>query len=215
MTGDHAHTFDAALTVCIDFKSPQCFLAKDPTYSLADEVGLEIDWLPLITAQMTLPPKPTDGDRGARHRRARAEYAKRDIERYAEQRGLVIRDVYRPPVDSSWAAIGLLWVKSEAPDRTRAYLDETFARYWRGELDVEDASAIVGVAGSSGIETDGLIDYLHGAGASALEELQVRLREAGLTNVPGYLVKGEVFIGRQHLPMIRWLLMDKRGPAPI
>lgn len=215
MTGDDAHPFDAALTVCIDFKSPQCFLAKDPTYALADELGLEIDWLPLITAQMTLPPKPVEGDRGARHRRWRAEYAARDIERYAGLRGLVIRDVYRPPVDSSLAAIGLLWVKRQAPDRTRAYMDEIFAGYWRRELDIEDASVIANVFGSIGIEVEGLKEFFGGAGASALEGLQVQLREAGLSNVPGYLVKEEVFFGRQHLPMIRWLLTDKQGPAPI
>ena len=49
------HSFDAKLTVCIDFKSPQAYLAKDPTYALADELDLEIDWLPLLVAQMTRP----------------------------------------------------------------------------------------------------------------------------------------------------------------
>ena len=35
------------LEVYIDFKSPYAFIAKDPTYALEAEYGIEIDWYPL------------------------------------------------------------------------------------------------------------------------------------------------------------------------
>ena len=41
------------------------------------------------------------------------------------------------------------------------------------------------------------------------------LAEAGVGGVPAYLTCGEVFLGRQHLPMIRWLLEGEKGPVPI
>jgi 2-hydroxychromene-2-carboxylate isomerase len=41
------------------------------------------------------------------------------------------------------------------------------------------------------------------------------LHEAGLFNVPGYVVDEEIYFGRQHLAMIRWLLTDKQGHPPI
>lgn len=41
------------------------------------------------------------------------------------------------------------------------------------------------------------------------------LREMGVFDVPAYLVEDDLFLGRQHLPMIRWLLTGRRGPAPI
>ena len=41
------------------------------------------------------------------------------------------------------------------------------------------------------------------------------LRSAGLFQVPAYVVEDEVFYGRQHLPMIGWILDGRSGPVPI
>jgi hypothetical protein len=46
-------------------------------------------------------------------------------------------------------------------------------------------------------------------------ELAALLRDRGVSGVPCYLVEDEVFLGRQHLPMIRWILGGRRGPGPI
>ena len=35
------------LKVYIDYKSPYAFIAKDATYQLEQEFGIEIDWYPL------------------------------------------------------------------------------------------------------------------------------------------------------------------------
>jgi hypothetical protein len=35
-----------------------------------------------------------------------------------------------------------------------------------------------------------------------------QLASDGLWTVPGYLVGGEVFIGRQHLPMVEWIATE-------
>ena len=37
----------APLIVYIDYKSPYAYLAKDPTYAIEDQLGVEIDWRPL------------------------------------------------------------------------------------------------------------------------------------------------------------------------
>lgn len=208
---------DAKLTVCIDFKSPQAYLAIDPTYALADELDLEIDWLPLLVAPMTRPePVAENADRGTRHRGFRAEYAEREIRRHADLRGLVIKEIYRAPVDSSLAGVGLLWVKEHSRECLRGYMARIFDGYWRTrELDIADASAIAGIVEEIGAESEGCAAYLNGEGREALERLQTSLHEAGLFNVPGYVVDEEIFFGRQHLPMIRWLLTDKQGHPPI
>ncbi len=209
------HSFDAKLTVCVDFKSPQAYLAKDSTYELADELRVEIDWLPLIVAPVPAPELASDGDdRGTRHRRFRAEYFERDIQRYARHKGLEIRDTYRSP-DSALAGIGLLWVKARSQGLVRDYMDRVFERYWKHELDIEDAASIAGILEEIAVDAEGFSAYLAGEGKRALEQLQSGLRNAGLFNVPGYVVDGEVFFGRQHLAMIRWLLSGKEGDAPI
>ena len=239
-----AYSFDAKLTVCIDFKSPQAYLAMDPTYALADELELEVDWLPLLVAPMVKPEAVDENaERGSRHRSFRAEYAERDIQRYADLRGLVMKDIYRPPVDSSLAAIGMLWVKAHAPEYLRAYMDRVFDGHWKLDLDIEDVSTIARVVEEVGADSPSSAAYFtgegrdvrgegrdargegrdvrgegrdaHGEGRDALETLQTSLREVGLFNVPGYRVDEEIFFGRQHLPMIRWLLTGKQGHVPI
>ena len=41
------------------------------------------------------------------------------------------------------------------------------------------------------------------------------LQERGLFQVPAYVFEDEVFYGRQHLPMIGWILDGRSGPIPI
>ena len=44
--------------------------------------------------------------------------------------------------------------------------------------------------------------------------MQQRIFEAGIFGVPGYVVEGEYYWGREHLPRVRWILGGRRGPAP-
>lgn len=210
-----SHVFDARLTVCIDFKIPQAYLAKDPTCALAEELGVAVEWLPLIVAPMKPPEATAGGDeRGKRHRVFRARYVERDLRRYAESRGLDLGDIYRA-TDSSLAGIGLLWVRQRSPGHVRAYLDRLFERHWVDAVDIEDAAAIAGVVEEVGADVEGIGEYLRGEGRQSLERLQESLHGAGVQNVPAYVVDGEIFYGRQHLPMVRWLLSGKQGQPPI
>lgn len=209
------YAFRAPLSVCVDFKSPGCHLALAPTCALADELGVEVDWLPLLVPPLTLPRSPaSDDDRGTRHRRARALYLERDLMRYAADRGLALGDVYRAP-DASVAALGLLWVKARDSRAVRAYLDQVFERWGREILQLDDPAEIRAVFDELGTPSEDFEAYASGPGPAELAALQAGLRAAGVFGVPGYVVGGEVFLGRQHLPMIRWLLTGRSGPKPI
>ncbi len=56
---------------------------------------------------------------------------------------------------------------------------------------------------------------MEGDGRVIHGEIQNAALEAGIFDVPSYLIDGEIFLGRQHLPMIRWLLSDRRGQPPV
>lgn len=202
-------------TVCIDFKSPKAYLALPPTFALEDELGIAFDWLPLIVSPMSRPrAEEPNEDRGTRHRRIRAQYYECDMRRYASVYGLELADLYRNP-DVSVASIALLWTKERAPNVVRAYLTAVFQRYWSGALDIEDAAAIERIMHEVGVETAGWTQYCAGPGRVLLERTNATLRGAGLFDVPAYVVEDETFFGRQHLPMIRWMLIGKVGEPPI
>ena len=116
--------------------------------------------------------------------------------------------------DSSLAAIGLLWARQAGREVRKAYLDLVYERFWRRELDIEDTSAMAALVAEAGGDGPGYLDYLDGAGRQRHDALQAELHDAGLFGVPSYVVDGEIFFGREHLPMVRWILGGRRGAAP-
>ena len=193
------------LTVGIDIKSPECYLALGPTRALVRESGVDVDWLPVVTS----PPRPApDGDdRASRHKRHRAAYRAMDLARYARAAGLTIRAPERMP-DSTLAGMAMLAAKAHSNDALQGFLDRAFERYWKAQIDLEDRAALQAILGEVGVHE--LPQDTHGFAA-----LQPSLAAAGILNAPTYLVEGEIFLGRAHLPMIRWILEGRVSPGPI
>jgi len=202
-------------TVCVDFKNPKAYLALAPTFALEDKLGMRFDWLPVSVSPMTPPaPRQPSEDRGTQHRRMRGEYYERDLRRYARVYRLELADLYRNP-DTSAAGIGLMFARRGGQAAVRRYLQLVFERYWSGRLDLEDARAMGTVLADADVSTEGWDEFAAGAGREEYERTLRALREGGVFDVPAYVVAGDVFFGRQHLPMIEWLLTDRCGEPPL
>ena len=202
------------LPVVIDFKSPQAYLAIGPTCALADEFGITIEWQPLIvTPSKTAAASPPGDDRGARHRRFRADYLDRDIARYAADRGLSISGLQRR-TDSTLAAIGLLWAQRQGPSLARAYVERVFERYWQEALDIEDERSIRALLTEIGAPVSGFEAFVKGDARTRLAQIQTELRDKRVFEVPTYLLNDDTFLGRQHLPLIRSRLSAKSELPP-
>ena len=46
------------------------------------------------------------------------------------------------------------------------------------------------------------------------DQLQDALHPAGIFGVPTYIIGSERFFGREHLPMVRWILEGRPGAKP-
>src|SRR5262245_16935183 len=204
----------AVFTVCIDFKNPKAYLAIAPTFALEDELNISFDWQPVRVSPLTRPaPARDDDDRGTQHRRLRAQYHEREHRRYAAQYGLSLGDLYRNP-DVTVAGIGLLWCHSQSRSIARRYSNARFTRDGAEQLDLADAAAIGAVLRDVGANVTGWDAYVATNGRADLDDVQQRLSTA-VFDVPAYLVEGDVFFGRQHLPMIRWILSGRIGTPPL
>jgi 2-hydroxychromene-2-carboxylate isomerase len=122
--------------------------------------------------------------------------------RQARKRGLVILGT-RKIWDSSFAAIGGLWAKRQGKRQFRAYHDRVFERFWRRELDIEDAEAIAAVLSEVHADQTGFRGFLAGAGRIELDIIRESAEAAGVFGVPSFIVEGELFWGREHLADIR------------
>jgi 2-hydroxychromene-2-carboxylate isomerase len=205
----------ARLSVLLDVRYPLAYLALQPTIAFAESLGIDVDWLPLSVPALNPPTEPReDDDRGVRHRRYRARAIAREIDVYAGAQGLMLRDYYRSG-SAEAGNLGWLWVRQRHPERLQPYLVELFRAYWALELDVSSQEQIAALLDSLAAEGATFRDWSRDEGPAAAEELAEELRGRGLFQVPAYVVEDEVFYGRQHLPMIRWILTGRSGPVPI
>ncbi len=208
------------LEVYIDYKSPYAFIARAPTYALEEEFGIEIDWYPLTlnigsylgTAKTNDSGKVVENNRSARQWIA-VKYAYMDARRYANLQSLTLKGTQKI-WDSSLAAIGLLWAKQQGHDGLKKYTGITYERFWKRELDIEDPAVITALLQEAGVEVSGFSEYLLGEGREYHDRLQDEILDLGYFGVPTYVIEGEVYFGREHLPRVRWHLKGKEGPLP-
>ena len=209
-----------SLEVYIDYKSPYAYIAKDPTYALEKQFGIEIDWYPLTlnigsflgTAKTDASGKVVENNRSPRQWLG-VKYAYMDARRYASLRNLTLRGPQKI-WDSSVAHIGMLWARSQNREYLKRYTDITYERFRRRELDIEDIAVVLSVLDEAGVDTAGFESYLQNQGRIEHDELQQTILDKGYFGVPTYVIDGETYFGREHLPRVRWHLEGCPGDMP-
>ncbi|HEY2775396.1 MAG TPA: DsbA family protein [Candidatus Binatia bacterium] len=210
---------DRPLIVYLDLKSPYAYLAKDPTRELAASLGIAVDWRPLSldipsfagSARLDSRDAVVTSERSPAQW-AWVKYAYMDARRYARMRGITLRGTVKI-WDTTLAGIGMLWAKAHGDDVLGRYLDLTFEPFWKRELDAESPAAIRAILRESGADVSNFAQAAESA-RDAYFAQQAGIFDAGIFGVPGYVVDGEYYWGREHLPRIRWILEGRRGPAP-
>jgi 2-hydroxychromene-2-carboxylate isomerase len=198
-----------ALAVYVDLKSPYAYLALAPVRALAAEHGVAIDWLPyVLDIPSYLGSARLDPATGAVLESARSEqqwrkvrYAYMDVRRQANRAGLVIRGtqkIWRTEL----ASIALLYAKERAPARVDAFLGAIFPPFWRRELDAEREDTLAAKLREAGVGDAGFAAFASEEGAARLAAVMDAAHARGVFGVPSFLWRGELFWGREHLPLL-------------
>jgi 2-hydroxychromene-2-carboxylate isomerase len=200
------------VAVYTDYKSPYAYLAKDLVYRLERDFSVRIDWLPYRLDVPSFLGSATLDDNGRvieeqrnAHQWRRVRYSYMDCRRQARKRGLVIRGPQKI-WDSTLALCGMLYAKRQGDAVFRRYHDTIFERFWKRELDIEDAAVIGGVLAEAGAGSAEFPDYLAGPGRAELDSICHAAEAIGVFGVPTFVLAGEIFWGREHLPEIRDML---------
>ncbi len=197
------------IELVLDFVSLNAYLALGPAKRLAEDLDVELKLTPLRSeSDLSFLSQPSSADDlGQRHRRIRADYAQADVLRYAVVQGLNIQIDGRNH-DSTVALKGLLAANAEG--RGFDYAGVVFAQFWAGELEIDSNDAIARV-----LEDFEIADFDATDSRWDLESVKAQMDEREIYSVPTFDVEGERYLGRQHLPMIRWQLEGYQGPGPI
>jgi 2-hydroxychromene-2-carboxylate isomerase len=197
------------LTVYTDYKSPYAYLANGPIFQLAEEMSVTLVWRPYVldipqylgSARVDAAGNVLEDDRNA-HQWRRVRYSYMDCRRQARKQGLIIRGTQKI-WDSSLAAAGMLWAQRSGEAVFRRYHEAVFDRFWRRELDIEAVPAVADVlayAGAPGFAT------WADEGRAEVTKIVAEAEAQGVFGVPSFIVNGELFWGREHLPDIRAML---------
>jgi len=201
--------------VYIDFKSPYAYISIKAVWAMEDDLDMHFDWLPFTLDIASFAGSATvndDGSVAASNRSEkqwnRVKYAYQDVRRYAKVMGLEFKAPHKI-WDSSGAAIGLLWAKQHGVKAQRAYVGGVFDRFWRRDLDIEDAAVIVAMLGQAMVPEGGFLEYLIGEGKDLHDAIQRDAKDRKIFGVPSFLIDGQWYWGREHIPYIRHLLGDQ------
>ena len=204
------------LIIYIDFKSPQARLALGPTLAVAEESGAAIDWRPFHLKPRRSRQEANPASRGAQHRRTRADYRRWELGFYAARQGIEWVHPEAEP-DSFAANAGLAWMRhqDEGLNQCKAYVSHVFTEVWAGRMDPSDPVAVAAAVISAGGDSQGFDPFLEQQASAELSQAADEARALGAGDVPAYVIDGELYIGRAHLPVIRWRLNGQVGDPPV
>lgn len=202
MSGDGLIS-EAGLTILIDPALPESHLAFAPTRAMINELGILATWLPVRSELPRATVRDNETPYQVRRRVARERYAARERARYFAG----IRETASG--DAALARSAILWCAGRAdPGR---FCETLLRRVW---IDGVDFEAAVSEALTETGNGDGFEAFAQTA-ADALQALEAEVTELGLYRGPAYVVNGETFQGREHLPLIRWRLLGETGTPPV
>jgi 2-hydroxychromene-2-carboxylate isomerase len=180
-----------------DYKSPFAYLAMAPAYALMESHRVRLHYIP---HELNIR-GAFGGDLDERPEREwrKIRYLYLDARRYANARGMIIRGPEKI-FDSKLALMSGLW--ADRHGLFRPYSDRVFERFFKRELDIENAAALAAVIKETGLDADGFNRYtLHDGPRELADAFDAGDRD-GVFGVPTFIVDGEPFWGNDRLEWV-------------
>ena len=195
---------DIVVRVYTDYKSPYAFVAKNPTYELAEKYGLELEWLPYT---LRIAEYLGSVENRSPHYWRKVKYAYMDARRYANKQGLVLKGPERI-YNGYFSNAGMLYAQRHG--FFRAYNDIVFEKFWKRELDVDSLEQIAEVIRSLGGDPEEFAAYANGPCRAEHDSIIDEAERIGVFGVPTFVLDGELFWGADRIGLLCERLEEKR-----
>ena len=188
-----------------DYKSPFTYLAMHPGYALMESHRVRLHYLPYeLNVRNSY-----GGELGERTERdwRKVRYLYLDARRYANARGMIIRGPHKI-FDSKLSLMSGLFADQHG--LFRPYSDRVFERFFKRELDIENAAALGAVMKETGLDADAFNRYAAHDGPRDLSAAFAAGDRDGVFGVPTFIVDGEPFWGNDR---VEWVVkkLDAMG----
>ena len=188
-----------------DYKSPFTYLAMADAYALMDSHRVRLQYIPRELNVRGAYGGELD-ERSERDWR-KVRYLYLDVRRYANARGMIIRGPQKI-FDSKLSLMSGLWADKHS--LFRPYSDRVFERFFKRELNIEDAAALAAVMKEVGLDADGFKRYAINDGPRDLNDAFASGERDGVFGVPTFIVDSEPFWGNDR---VEWVVkkLDAMG----
>jgi 2-hydroxychromene-2-carboxylate isomerase len=195
-----------AIDYYFEFSSPYGYIASHLVDDLAARTGREIRWHPFLlgpvfkaTGGAPLVDIPMKGD-----------YSRHDFVRSAGFYGIALKMPAKFPIGTVAAVRAFYWIEDRDPAKARTFAKTLYNEYFVGGRDISAPEIVIDVAGTLGVDKEGLQAALGDTAVKerAKTEVDTALSK-GVFGSPFFIVDGEPFWGCDRIPMLEeWV---KRG----
>ena len=184
------------LKIYIDFKCPGSYLAMKPTIELIQKHKLQATWLPFKSSQQRIPEEKENEEKGELHRRVRAIERRNVHLMYAE--ALDTPMSFPEEIGITDLALSVLHTLTLPMN----FIHAAFNAYWVDHRDLNDPDVVAALLKQAGYEA-ALPDIA--SIEKTIELVQQQALDENVVATPCYVIKEQVFLGREHLPWIEEL----------
>ncbi len=205
------------LILCVDFSSLPTYVALATTAQMVNETGVRLRVVPMAK-QQDYTPRQSDADDPlaqykARRAQARREDRQRERVRDCDRLGISsVPDIGK--FDTYVVDTALLWMieKGTSESTIWDYLEIVFSLTFRELNPPAGFDDVCEILDRCHIESENFEQFL---ATDACLDCQTELEQLGLFLSPAYLYAGEIYQGRQHLPLLQWIITGRSGLPPV
>ena len=195
-----------------DIFSPFAYIASTQIDALAARHGRSVDWRPVLVGVtilkvMGMKPLPDYPLKGP--------YLAHDMARLARIWGVPFRPHGLKGHNSLNAMRAFAWLKSQDPQRAKAFAQAMFRRLWVDGLDITSAGDCAHEARALGVDGEEMIGAVASDAVKRMLHADVERAIAnGVFGVPFVIADGEPFFGNDHFWMLEQWLRDGQWKSP-
>ena len=195
-----------------DCSSPWTWLAFRNLQPLADELGVAVDWRPVLVGGIFNAVNPSVYEFREKGVPAKQAYLRKDLQDWARLEGLTIK--FPPsvfPVNSVKAMRACCWLKPQG--LLRPFAAAVFQAYWSDDQDISQDAVLAALAAPLGIDPAALL------AAIATPEIKAQLKAntdeviaRGGFGSPTMFVGGDdMYFGNDRLPLLRAAVLRRQA----
>jgi len=187
-----------------DCSSPWTYLAFHNIQPMAAELGVEIDWRPILVGGIFNSVNPSVYESRKTPVPAKAAYMLKDLQDWARTAGLTIKmppTVF--PVNSVKVMRACIVLANDG--KLVPFAKAAFEAYWRDDLDISQDAVIVDLCRATGVDAAGLMAAI--GEQSVKDQLKANTEEViarGGFGSPTIFVNGtDMYFGNDRLALVR------------